>query len=314
MMSFPGTTLPIALGTVLYGPRLDADEAAHQLSLFTDLGGQLIDTARVYGAWAPGGYEGYTEQLVGQWLARDGHRDQVLVCTKGAHPMWQVWQPRVTPEVIRADLEQSLLNLRTDHVDLYLLHRDDATQPILPMLQTLEALRREGKVLHYGCSNWTLPRMREAAQVARANGLVGFCANQVMWSMARANPDAIGDKTLVLLDEPTRLWQQEQGMLLMAYTSLAHGYLLRRAAGIAVSDTLTAQYDNPQNEAALALLRQAGADPLAVSLRYITLSGGPCLPVAAFSSDVQLTQAIRALTDSRWDELLPQLRAIYREN
>ena len=126
--------LPIALGSVLYGPRLNAEETARQLSLFADLGGQLIDTARVYGAWAEKGYEGYTEQLVGQWLCRDANRHRVLVVTKGAHPIWQVWQPRVTPRVIREDLEHSLENLRTDHVDLYLLHRDDATQPILPML------------------------------------------------------------------------------------------------------------------------------------------------------------------------------------
>lgn len=80
--------LPIALGTVHYGPRMDAAEAAQQLSLFTDLGGEMLDTARVYGAWAKDGYEGLTEQLVGQWLCKDNHREKVILCTKGAHPIW----------------------------------------------------------------------------------------------------------------------------------------------------------------------------------------------------------------------------------
>lgn len=224
-----------------------------------------------------------------------------------------MWQPRVTPQVIREDLEQSLTNLRTDHVDLYLLHRDDSRKPILPMLEALEELRLQGKLRHYGCSNWTLSRMQEAAKLAKENGMEGFCVNQVMWSMAKANPEAIGDKTLVLLDDETRQWQQDQGMGVMAYTSLAHGYLLRRAAGIPVPEDLASQYDHPVNAQILRMIREAGADPLALSLRFISERQGPSLPVAAFSSDKQLTEAMKALTDERWDELLAGIRKLHGE-
>ena len=130
--------------------------------------------------------------------------------------------------------------------------------------------------------------MKEAAELARAHGLQGFQVNQVMWSMAKANPENIGDRTLVLLDEETRRWQAEQGMALMAYTSLAHGYPVRRVRGEAVSPELAAQYDHPVNEAAIRLIREAGADPLALCLRFIAERPQPALPVAAFSSEKQL--------------------------
>lgn len=305
--------MPIALGSVLYGPRLSGEETARQLSLFTELGGTWVDTARVYGAWAPGGYEGYTEELVGRWLRVDGHRDQVMVCTKGAHPAWQVWLPRVTPEAIRSDLEQSLRNLCTDRVELYLLHRDDPTQPIAPILETLEDLRREGKLLHYGCSNWTLPRMREAAAVAEREGWEGFVANQAMWSMMKVNADAVEDKTLVCMDDETLAWQAEKQMGLMAYTSLAHGYLMKRIAGRMIPEGLLKQYDNAANRAAEKLIREQGADPLALSLRYIALCGASAMPVVAFSGDEQLRSAMTALTDNRWDDLLNRLRSLMKE-
>ena len=279
--------LPLGLGTVLFGDRINEKDAHRQLELFTDAGGQLVDTARCYGAWAANGqgYQGMVEQVLGRWLKEPDHRRRVFVCTKGAHPLPEsMGQMRVTPGAILSDLEQSLRNLQTDHIDLYLLHRDDISQPIEPLLETLEDAAKAGKLLQYGCSNWTLPRIQEAQAIAEAHGWQGFAADQVQWSLAQANAEAIPDKTLVLMDQSLYDYHRSTGLPLMAYTSLAHGYLLRRATGVPVSDALHRQYDNSANEALLEQIRRYHADPLALSLRYIVRQPFPAVPLAAFSS------------------------------
>ena len=84
---------------------------------------QLVDTAHIYGF-------GKSEMTLGRWFEETGRRDEVFLVTKGCHPVVdpddmfaRPWLPRVTPQAIRADLDESLRRLRTDRVDLYLLHR-----------------------------------------------------------------------------------------------------------------------------------------------------------------------------------------------
>ena len=304
-------TLPIGLGTTLYGDRVPEKDAHRQMGLFLELGGSVIDTARCYGAWAPGGFEGMVEQVVGRWLAQDGHRERVYLVTKGCHPLPSAMgKMRVTPEALMADLEQSLRNLKTDHIDLYLLHRDDAERPAEVILEALERAVAQGKLLRYGCSNWGRERIARAADLAKERGWQGFSADEVMWSLAEPNRDQIGDKTLVLMDDALLRAHRESGLPVMAYTSLAHGYLVRKHAGIPVKEQLEREYGNACNERLLRLMAETGADPMTLCLRYITRQSFPSMPLAAFSGEEQLRQAMRALQDRSWDEVLARAAAI----
>jgi len=308
---FSKQMFPLCMGSVLYGDRLDEAASHRQLSQYTALGGTMLDTALCYGAWAPHGYEGMVEQVIGRWLAQDGHRDQVTLVTKGAHPHPDsMGCMRVTPEAIDEDLTRSLRHLQTDHIDLYLLHRDDPTQPLEPILQALEAAVKAGRIRHYGCSNWSVARMREAAALALEKGWQGFAANQVGWSLAASNADAKGDPTMLAMDAETLAWHHESGMPVMAYTSLAQGYLMHRIAGREIPPRREAIYGNPVNERILAMIRESGTDPLTLCLRYISRQPFASVPCAAFSSRQQLTDAMRAAVNPQYDAILEEVRKV----
>lgn len=97
----------ICLGTVKYGTDMAQRDAWEQLDSFLELGGNFLDTAHVYGDWTPG-ERAKSEHVIGRWLKSRGKRSQVVISTKGAHPYMEVMDtPRVTPECIRKDLEES---------------------------------------------------------------------------------------------------------------------------------------------------------------------------------------------------------------
>ena len=143
---------PLCLGTVNYGSAMNDDASVRQLSHYVELGGNFIDTARIYGVWANRG-DALSEKIIGRWLQETGVRDKIVLATKGAHPDWDTMDiKRVQPAMIEYDLDQSLLNLGTDYIDLYFLHRDDPDVPVVDILYTLEKAVKEGKIRYYGCS------------------------------------------------------------------------------------------------------------------------------------------------------------------
>jgi predicted dehydrogenase/aryl-alcohol dehydrogenase-like predicted oxidoreductase len=128
------------------------------LDAFFEAGGNLFDTAYVYG-------RGYTEQLLGEWMASRGVREQSVVIGKGAHT------PLCYPEMIGKQLDQSLERLRSDYVDVYFMHRDN---PDVPVGEFVDAMDREAKAGRirgpFGGSNWAMARMDEAIAYAERTG------------------------------------------------------------------------------------------------------------------------------------------------
>ncbi len=193
----------LALGTGPFGTGIDSSTAFHFLDTFFEHGGTFIDTAHVYGAWVPGGL-GLSERLIGQWLKARNIREHIMVSTKGAHPsLSSMHISRLSPQEIVTDLEESLRFLQTDTIDLYWLHRDDSTQPVAVFLETLEEQVRKGNIRSFGCSNWRVQRLEEARQYATDHGITGFVGNQVMWSFAIPNLDALEPVMNFRDNEPT---------------------------------------------------------------------------------------------------------------
>ena len=111
----------------------------------------LIDTAPVYGF-------GHSEEVVGRAL--EGRRSQAVIATKVALE-WPDDKPRRNASAarIRTEIEDSLRRLRTDHIDLYQVHWPDASVPAEETAGELETLRREGKILSIGVSNYDIDQM-----------------------------------------------------------------------------------------------------------------------------------------------------------
>src|SRR2546430_8556298 len=100
------------------------DTAAPVLDAFVERGGNCLDSAFVYG-------QGASEVTVGRWIRDRGCRDGLVLLGKGAHP------PDCRPESVEPQLRTSLDRLGADHLDLYMLHRDDPDVPVSDWIDVL---------------------------------------------------------------------------------------------------------------------------------------------------------------------------------
>ena len=180
---------------------------------FVESGGNAFDTAYVYGG-------GRSEQLLGQWIKLRGNRKDVVVLGKGGHT------PFCTPDGITSQLKESLARLQTDHLDIYLMHRDNPDVPVGEFVDLLNEHRRAGRVTVFGGSNWTAARLDEANDYARRKGVQGFAAVSNNISLARM-VDPVWGGTLSFSDPASRAWLERSGMASLAWSSTARGFFVR---------------------------------------------------------------------------------------
>ena len=207
----------LVLGTLVFDTER-MDQARALLDAFVGMGGNAVDTAYIYGG-------GKAERAFGQWLRERGARDRLIIVDKGCHPLGPSG-PRVNPEALDHDLREGLERLGTDHIDIYMLHRDDPSRPVGEIVEALDEHRRAGRIRAYGASNWTCPRIEEANAYARAHGLAGFACSSPNLSLARPlQPRWPG---CVSLDAQGRAWHTRTQLPVFSWSSQAGGFFTER--------------------------------------------------------------------------------------
>ncbi len=216
----PGVSKPISVlvqGTVYFNES-NADEAFALFDAVFAHGCNTFDTAHVYG-------NGACERVLGRWIASRGIRDQVVILDKGAHPY--NGRQRVTPEHITADIADSLERLGVDFIDLYVLHRDDASQPVEPIVDILNQQHREGRIGAFGGSNWSYERVQAANRYAEAHGLIPFAVSSPQFSLPEmVKPAWEGCISLGgASNQAARSGYASAGIALFTWSSLAGGFM-----------------------------------------------------------------------------------------
>ena len=185
----------IGLGTWHLGEnRATRAEELATLRLGLDLGSTLIDTAEMYG-------EGRSEELVAE--AIEGRRDQVFLVSK-------VSPHNASPKGAVAACERSLARLRTDRIDLYLLHWR-GNVPLAETIEAFMALQRAGKINHYGVSNLDLADMQELWSVP---GGPVVATNQLLYNLGRRG-----------IEWDLLPWLRERRIPIMAYSPIEQAKL-----------------------------------------------------------------------------------------
>jgi 1-deoxyxylulose-5-phosphate synthase len=166
---------PLVLGAMNFGAPTPPAEAARMLDRAIDAGVTLVDTADVYGE---------SEQVLGDALAASGRRDDVLLATKVGLPRGDGppdrWHRR---EHIVGSCEQSLRRLRTDHIDLYQLHRPSSVVPQEETIGALGELVEAGKVRWIGSSTFAAWMVMDELAFAREHGLPAFVSEQPPYNL-----------------------------------------------------------------------------------------------------------------------------------
>ncbi len=291
----------IGMGTAEFGGRHPEGLARDLLDAYVSIGGNLVDTARVYGDFVTP-KNGESEKIVGRWMEDRGNRRQIFLSTKGGHPpISDMHRSRLSPEEIRGDMAASLEDLRTNYVDIYFLHRDDPSRPVGGIMETLHGLVEDGYTRMIGVSNWAPARIREANAWADSHGLTRLAANQPQFSLAGQR--FFLDPTTRGMDAETWRMHRKTGMACFCFSSQAHGYFTRldTRGEDALTDNLRREFDCPENRAILDRIRavreETGLAVGSIALAWLTAQPFPTFPLVG-ASRVEHVLALREAGDA----------------
>ena len=294
-------TAVIALGTMDFGGRIEEGRAREFMDAYVEIGGNFIDTARIYGDFARG-IQGGSEQVIGRWMEDRHCRDSIVLGTKGGHPDPATMHTgRLSRGEIQDDMRRSLDNLRTDCVDIYWLHRDDPSRPVEDILESLTALVESGMTRCVGVSNWRAERIVEANACAARHGLVKLSANQPQFSLARQI--VVEDDTLCQMDGQTYAMHVQANLPCVCFSSQAKGFLskLEQGGEAILPDKARRRYLCEENlsvfERCRALSAQTGYSVNAIALAWLTSQPFPTFPIAGVSR-MEHIEALREAGDA----------------
>jgi aryl-alcohol dehydrogenase-like predicted oxidoreductase len=185
----------LCLGTMTFGVESDETTSFGQLDRFLAAGGNLVDTADVYGG-------GESERIIGRWFASRPAEvtDRVVLATKGRFPTDD--SPNglgLSARHLARALDDSLRRLGRDSVDLYQLHAYDAWTPMEETIRTLDTFVRAGKIRYWGLSNFTGWQLTKIVHLARQLGLTppvtlqpqySLIVREIEWEIVPAAQDA----------------------------------------------------------------------------------------------------------------------------
>lgn len=245
------SVFPLALGGNVFGWTADRDASFAILDAFVEGGGNFVDTADVYSAWAPGHSGGESETIIGEWLAARS-RPEVVVATKvSQHPDFR----GLSASNIRAAAEASLKRLGVDAIDLYYAHFDDEETPLEETVGAFGQLVADGLVRHIAVSNYTAERIEEWLRIADETGVARPVAIQPHYNLVHRNEV---EETIVPIAE-------RENLSLIPYFALAKGFLTGkyRSTDASAHNTPRAEgaavYATPQGLQIIDTLERIGA-------------------------------------------------------
>ncbi len=187
----------LCLGTMTFGVESDEQGAHAQLDRFTEAGGNLVDTADVYG-------DGRSEEIIGRWFASRpaDATEPVVLATKGRFARGHDDSPNgagLSARHLTRALDASLRRLGLESVDLYQVHAYDPLTPLEETLRTLDAFIQAGKIRYYGLSNFTGWQLTKLVHLAHALNIAppvtlqpqySLLVREIEWEIVPAAVDA----------------------------------------------------------------------------------------------------------------------------
>ena len=297
---------PICFGGNVFGWTIDENTSFELLDAFIDADCNFIDTADVYSRWKTGNKGGESETIIGNWLAKKGSREKVILATKVGSDMGE--GKTLRKEYILKEVEQSLRRLQTDYIDLYQTHYDDETLPVDEALEAYNELVKTGTVRWIGTSNMSAERLLQSLQASKEKGFSSYQTLQPEYNLyARKH-----------FEENYQSLCNENNISVITYYSLASGFLTGKYRSEA--DFTKSQrgggmkkYLNRRGLSILHALDEVAerynTTPATVSLAWLIAQPGVAAPIASATS----LQQLKSLTDAVQLQLDEDALAILNE-
>ena len=294
---------PLNLGGNVFGWTADEATSFAVLDAYAAAGGNFVDTADSYSAFAPGNQGGESETVIGKWVKARGNRSDVVIATKvSQHPDF----PGLSAANIKAAADASLRRLDTDHIDLYYTHFDQVEVAVEEIVGALDELVKAGKVRHIAASNITPERLQASLEFSDREGLARYVAIQPHYNLVSRDT----------YEGELRDVAERNGLAALPYFALAAGFLTGkyrpgttvdspragRAAGYLASER------GQKVLTALDEIAQAhDASVATVALAWLAAQPTVAAPIASARSVEQLPDLLAvaelALTDAEIEQL-----------
>jgi aryl-alcohol dehydrogenase-like predicted oxidoreductase len=294
----------LCLGTMTFGREADRRESAAIFGRCRDAGLNFFDCADVYS-------NGEAERILGELIA--GCRDELVITTKVAGKMGGDINARgLSRRHIREAVEASLRRLKTDRIDLYILHRFDEQTPLEETLRALDDLVRQGKILYTGASNFTAWQAMKALGISAREGLSAFKCLQPMYNLVKRQaeveilPMALAEGIGVIVYNPLG-----GGLLTGKYTQADGAEAGRRLDANAMYKSRYSEawmHDTAGRFAAFA--RAEGFTPAALALAWAAHHPAVTAPILGARNVAQIDEALRAADIRMTPELYDRISAL----
>ena len=324
----------ICLGTMTWGKQNTEAEGHAQMDYALEQGINFFDTAEMYAVPPDASTYGKTEEIIGNWFAKTGKRDQVVLASKvagGGRP-WVRGGRGIDGASVREAIEGSLRRLKTDRIDLYQIHwprrghyhfegawdydpyqqdRASVLPNMLEVLQAMGELVKEGKILHFGLSNETAWGTMQYLRLSTELGLPRAQTIQNEYNLLRRYYD---------LDLAELAFHEDVGLL--AYSPLAAGAITGKyLGGVIPPGTRGAvnasaawrnnQYTEPAIRAYIELANQHGLDVSQMAIAFCLTKPFMTSVIVGATSMEQLKTDIAAADLKLSAEVLDGIQQIF---
>ncbi len=326
----------LCLGTMMYGDQINEKDAYEQMDACLDRGINFLDTAELYTIPPKPETRGNSERIVGNWLKARGVRDKMVLATKvvGRSPMTWIRdgeKTRLTREQITSAINRSLDILQTDYIDLYQLHWPDRKIALFggssnsyrhydenyvayeEILETLNDIKKEGKIRHIGLSNETSYGTMRFLQASKDHDLPRMQSIQNAYNVLNREFE-IGLAEIA----------HEEKVGLLAYSPMAQGVVSGKYLDGNLPEGSRGKlfgrlerYQTPSAEKAVrsyvALAKELGVDPSALANQFVTTRKFVTSNIFGVSSIGQLETVWQSLEINWTDEIEAAISNIHKE-
>lgn len=285
-----------------WGNAVDLHEASDHVRAFVDAGGTLVDTAYGYGG-------GDAETFLGSILDEVVSREDLVICSKaGISRVGDDRHVDVSRRGLMAQLETSLARLRTDHVDLWLVHTWSDDAPLAETLSALEWAVGTGRARYVGVSNysgWQSARAYSLLETAR----VPLVANEIQYSLVHREPEAECLPAALALGFGTLAWSPlGRGVLTGKYRSgVPAGSRASSSDFPHFAEHFLDEHSVRVADAVVMAARGLGVSPTEVALAWVRDRPGVTAPVVGVRTGAQLRTALASLDLTLPPELVEAL-------
>ncbi|MEV4166590.1 aldo/keto reductase [Nonomuraea dietziae] len=296
---------PLCLGTMNFGPQTTEEDSFAIMDRALELGINFFDTANVYG-WKMG--EGVTENIVGRWFAQGGGRRERTVIATKFHGKMGEWPNEGMQSAlhIRRACDASLKRLQTDYIDIFQAHHIGRETPFEEFWEAMDILRRQGKIIYVGSSNYAGWHIAKAQESAARKGMLGLVSEQSHYNLLTRKVE------LEVLPAC-----EDYGLGVIPWSPLAGGLLggvLRKIdKGRSASENMVKELDKHRGkiEQYEAFCDELGEDPAHVGLAWLLTRPAVTAPIIGPRTLDQLDGTMRTLEIELDDKVLARLDEIF---